>query len=91
MRTSIDLPDALYRQLKAFAALQGLPMKDVLIRMVERGLKGPDLRSERASAAKALPTLRGTCSLPPEALSNAGLFELLDGAADSGLAQRAPG
>jgi|SanBayMetagenome_1026888.scaffolds.fasta_scaffold47713_2 hypothetical protein len=91
MRTSIDLPDSLYRQLKAFAALQGVPMKDVLIRMVERGLKSPDLSSERAPARKALPTLGGTCSLPPEALSNAGLFELLDGIADSGPGQRAPG
>lgn len=80
MRTSIDLPDPLYRQLKAFAALQGVPMKDVLIRMVERGLMNPGAPPEPSPSLRALPVLDGTCSLPVEALTNAGLFELLDGA-----------
>ena len=40
MRTTIDLPDSLYRTLKARAALEGLPMKDLVRRLVERGLAG---------------------------------------------------
>lgn len=36
MRTTIDMPDALYRKTKAVAALRGASMKDVIIRAVER-------------------------------------------------------
>ena len=36
MRTTIDMPDALYRKTKAIAALRGSSMKDVIIRAVER-------------------------------------------------------
>jgi hypothetical protein len=36
MRTTIDLPDALYRKTKAIAALRGLSMKDVIARAIER-------------------------------------------------------
>jgi hypothetical protein len=36
MRTTIDMPDALYRKTKAIAALRGASMKDVIIRAVER-------------------------------------------------------
>jgi hypothetical protein len=38
MRTTIDLPDGLYRKAKAFAALKGLTLKQFLIRVVEREL-----------------------------------------------------
>ena len=36
MRTTIDLPDALYRKTKAIAALRGASMKEVITRAVER-------------------------------------------------------
>jgi len=36
MRTTIDMPDALYRKTKAIAALRGASMKDVIIHAVER-------------------------------------------------------
>jgi hypothetical protein len=35
MRTTVDLPDALYRKTKAVAALRGLKMKDIIIKAVE--------------------------------------------------------
>jgi hypothetical protein len=35
MRTTIDIPDALFRKTKALAALQGSSMKDFIIRAVE--------------------------------------------------------
>jgi hypothetical protein len=38
MRTTIDLPDGLYRKAKAFAALKGITLKQFLIRIVEREL-----------------------------------------------------
>ena len=48
MRTTIDVPDALYRKTKAVAALRGSSMKDLIIRAVERELNQTD-------AAKAKP------------------------------------
>jgi len=39
MRTTIDLPDSLYREVKAQAALSGLTLKDLISRFVEAGLR----------------------------------------------------
>jgi len=36
MRTTIDMPDALFRKTKAVAALHGSSMKDLIIDAVER-------------------------------------------------------
>ena len=41
MRTTLDLPDALLRQLKARAALEGTTLKTLLRNVVEQGLKTP--------------------------------------------------
>lgn len=38
MRTTIDLPDALFRRTKAVAALRGSSMKDLIVRAIEREL-----------------------------------------------------
>ena len=38
VRTNIEIPDALYRELKAKAALEGVPVKDVIVRGVRREL-----------------------------------------------------
>ena len=39
MKTSLDLPDPLFRQLKAQAALQGSSLKNLVVSFVERGLR----------------------------------------------------
>jgi hypothetical protein len=77
MRTTIELPDPLYRQVKAKAALEGVPMKALVQRLVERGLDMPD---EAAPARKrsALPSISVGNPLPVVAPSNAGLFELME-------------
>jgi hypothetical protein len=36
MRTTIELPDALFRRTKALAALRGSSMKDLIVRALER-------------------------------------------------------
>jgi hypothetical protein len=46
MRTTIDLPDELFRQLKARAALEGVSMKTMVLGFVEQGLT----RNARAQA-----------------------------------------
>jgi len=45
MRTTIDLPDDLFRQAKAKAALDGLRLKDLITRFVEQGLRQEALQS----------------------------------------------
>jgi hypothetical protein len=39
MKTSLDFPDPLFRQLKAQAALQGSSLKNLVVSFVERGLR----------------------------------------------------
>jgi hypothetical protein len=41
MRTTIDLPDTLFRKTKAMAALRGSSMKDLIIHAVEREVSQP--------------------------------------------------
>lgn len=41
MRTTIDMPDTLFRKTKAVAALRGSSMKDLIIQAVEREVTNP--------------------------------------------------
>jgi hypothetical protein len=54
MRTTVDLSDALYRAVKAKAALEGRTVREVLTQAVEQWLQG----SPQAPAAPSAPTPR---------------------------------
>lgn len=54
MRTTIDLPDPVYRRLKARAALQGATVKEVLLRLVQR-----ELARQTAQRRASFPLIRG--------------------------------
>lgn len=41
MRTTIDLPDDLYRALKARAALSGVTLRELVRRLIDQGLRQP--------------------------------------------------
>jgi hypothetical protein len=56
MRTTVDIPDPIYRQLKSRAALQGCSVKELLLRGVEAELN--DARTRRAKGRITLPVLR---------------------------------
>ena len=48
MRTTVDIPDALYRALKKKAAHEGHSVKELVLRGVERELQGePKVRPRR--------------------------------------------
>jgi hypothetical protein len=49
MRTTIDLPDDLYRALKARAGLNGLKLRQLIQRLIEQGLRstGGELAARR--------------------------------------------
>ena len=55
MRTTLDLPDETFRQLKAQAALRGLELKELVTQLIQRGLAtGVNAPSPEVSAS-ALP------------------------------------
>ncbi len=39
MRTTIDIPEDLYRTLKARSGLSGVPLREVVRRLIEQGLR----------------------------------------------------
>jgi hypothetical protein len=78
MRTTIDLPDALYRHIKARAALQGVPVKTLVGTLLQRGLAAADAPARCLPARSAPPTVEVAEPFPLSAPSNAALFELLE-------------
>jgi hypothetical protein len=55
MRTTLDLPDDLFRQLKAKAALEGAKLRDLLTRYVQSGLRQP---APQALSRSKLPVIK---------------------------------
>ena len=79
MRTTLDLPDSLLRQLKARAALEGTTLKTLVRSLIERGLQVPAAQPFASpEAAPALPSIRLSRALNLPRPSNSALFELLD-------------
>jgi len=58
MRTTLDLPDELFRQVKAKAALKGTTIKELLTRYVETGLRQPDPSSHVEGKRSKLPVIK---------------------------------
>lgn len=56
MRTTLDLPDELFRQVKAKAAMEGSKLKDLLTRYVENGLR--QTAAERPTRRSELPVIK---------------------------------
>jgi hypothetical protein len=47
MRTTVDLPDPLFRELKSLAAKRGTSLKDVIRHAVEQELRNPGAKPAR--------------------------------------------
>lgn len=47
MRTTVDIPDPLYRRLKSTAALRGCSVKDLIVKGVEGELNGGESKRGR--------------------------------------------
>lgn len=77
MRTTLDLPDPLMRELKARAALEGIKLKAYLARMVEADLQRPALGRAQPQRSSA-PVFHRKAAKPMPALSNARLNALMD-------------
>jgi hypothetical protein len=74
MRTTVDIPDATYRQLKSRAAAEGGSVKQLLLRGAERVLREPARRKVRR--LKEPPLNKG---VPGSLhLTNAIIYDLID-------------
>ncbi len=71
MRTTIDLPDGLFRKAKAIASLKGLTLKQLVIRAVERELSSNHLplRHHRISLPLVSSKRPGSIDLSGEMIS----------------------
>ena len=47
MRTTLDLPDSVFRETKALAALRGITMKQFIIQAIEQAKQGPSAQPRR--------------------------------------------
>ena len=80
MRTTLDLPDETFRQLKAQAALNGLKLKELVTQLIQRGLANGESTPVSGKQAESLPVAikRVPASPLTPALTNAQLHAMLD-------------
>jgi hypothetical protein len=80
MRTTLDLPDALFEEAKARAVQEGVSLEELVVTYIEAGLRGPP-RSERDTVPRnpnSLPVAWVADGTVTPALSNAELYAILD-------------
>ncbi len=89
MRTTLDLPDETFRQLKAQAALNGLKLKELVTQFIQRGLAAgvtpPDSAQQHSPFPVVtqhnpypIPIAREADGSVTPYLSNAELYAILD-------------
>ena len=79
MRTTIDLPDPLFRELKVQAALQQKKLKDLITAYLQAGLYSPqELSSQSRPSRSPLPIARRSTGHLIPALTNAEVQSILD-------------
>ena len=74
MRTTVDIPDALYRELKATAAREKKSVKELILRGVEIELR---VRRKPRQSGRAVPPLVRSKTPGTLAIDNAKIFELI--------------
>jgi len=80
MRTTLDLPDETFRQLKAQAAMNGLKLKELVTQLIERGLDAGLTKPAPPpqSGPYPIPIAREADGTVTPFLSNAQLSAMLD-------------
>ena len=78
MRTTLDLPDTLMRELKTRAALEGVKLKDYFACIVQTAQQKP-VSSDVPPMRSPVPVFKRPSAKAMPALSNAQLYAILDG------------
>jgi hypothetical protein len=76
MRTTLDLPDPVFRDLKIKAAQDGVSLKQLLTSFVEKGLYAAEEPAKKP-VRSPLPVFRKPSGVTSPALTNAQLEEIL--------------
>ena len=69
MRTSFDIPDGLYRTLKVRAGVTGISMRELVLQLLERGLKVAQPEAKTPGRADDPPIIIPSDGIPIRALS----------------------
>ncbi|GAB4166529.1 MAG: hypothetical protein Fur0032_04020 [Terrimicrobiaceae bacterium] len=77
MRTTLDLPDPLFRELKARSALKGMLLKDFVAGLLQAGLAQSVAAEPAARPRSPLPVIRRATGVSHPALSNREIDALL--------------
>ena len=79
MRTTLDLPDPLFKHLKTRAAQEGRTLRDLVVELVEKGLSARDMvdAQQRFQARPVVGTTL-TTNLSADSFTNADLSDLLN-------------
>lgn len=77
MRTTLDLPDPLFRELKARSALRGVPLKSFVAEILQTGLAQTAATQAGARPRSPLPVIRRATGIRHPALSNREIDALL--------------
>jgi hypothetical protein len=82
MRTTIELPDGLYREAKTRAVQDGITLKELVVGLIQAGLRGvPAAEASRSAGRRMAPpiAIRKVPGQPPvQPLSNRQLLALLE-------------
>lgn len=74
MRTTVDIPDAIYRRLKARAALERRSVKDLILESVQAELRSGKQTSRRRRVKLPIIASRDPGTLQ---IDNAGVYEFI--------------
>lgn len=77
MRTTLDLPDPLFRELKARSALRGVKLKDYVAEILQVGLAQTVAARAEARPRSPLPVIRQATGVAHPALTNREIDALL--------------
>ena len=78
MRTSINLPDLLLREIKAKTAMDGVTLTELMLSLVERGLRTSSESNVTGTTRRQLRCLDIKKPISKLDFSNAGLFDLVN-------------
>lgn len=79
MRTSLDIPDPLFKHLKTRAAQEGRTLRDLVIELVERGLTAREVVDpQKRFEARPVFGSGEPLAMPLHLMSNAGIYDLLN-------------
>jgi hypothetical protein len=82
MRTTLDLPDPLFKEVKTSAVQQGVTLKELLATYIETGLRGTHLTANGPAPQEnphPLPVAWESDGAVTPARSNAELYAILEG------------